>query len=1376
MNTARLTADARNMGACQPAGHARARRGVLLLVVLSMLALFLMLGAAFIVTATRARETARAYAKMTFGGNEARIPYARLLDGVLLDVLAGGTNAAVLITSGTFESLLADKYGLQTLSGTATSLSLSGPVITANVTLPSARPTDLVGRVLTLVEPGRPATSHRIVRATGSGATNAPTSTLTLYLDVPICTAPFTLAGGAARVIINGREFAGVAPANEGWDGYDAANNQFLAQVQSSTSSISQTFVLRGSYVDVGTSGPNAGTFVAGSTRYLFRPIVGSTATLLTAATDFNGDQIPDAADNDNDGVVDGVFLDFGIPDVTDSYGNVVRIRASVLVLPLDGRFNVNAHGSLNPILYSPTHSKWTSAPQVTGSFAEVPMGSGYGSAEIQANRGFRDEPKTAANLLSTGSSPPRLFDSGTLQPSENPRWSLTVGIRPTAQNGKRPAGSRFSVGENTPRLDGLEAKYAERSAASTVTPGNSIQLDESSFRFARPGKPDADDEASRINDRRAPTMEGAHVNYGIPSRWWSGLSDFDWGQAGTTEPPPRGVFNSPPDLHGRMKTLSLVATGSGIAPQVGFAQPEWSGTSKARETKDDPYELRVDTRRGFGGWLHDPETDGTTDGSLPDNPFTLAELEPVLRPYDIDTNRASARLAAMLGSAAEESRLKITTDSWDTTAITGSAALVMFGTSGGSSGWLQSATNSALYWTGTSGVIAGEVSRGERFDLTRALAPAVTANAGYVDTSDYVVQRQAYFQDLYTLLYALVQQSGTTTLPQAGALAQWAANVVEFRDADSRVIPFEYDENPKNGWTQDGVVTTGTPAPERGVVWGAERPEIVIQETLAWRNSNSGSSGMIITLHRPWNAKAYGDNAADVIAAEPCDYAFDSLTGTTSGRPRNAVNMGKKPFAGIYGTAYSSSNALDVSGTVYPIWRLRIITTGTQYVAFTGTSTQWIGAPSIMSGGQSPTMAVDATFTTLTGSSILTGSGVTSGTVFVSSSNSLVMPTLTLATSNSGTVYLERLSDPTIRLTTDGTAGIGPMVTGSMIWNSDPLTATGSTWPVKYLVMDSMPLQVVETVTATTSLAVSWNARGTASGSSAFWNEQTTGSATVVLSGTTVRPAPLSPGKTAWLPWANRPFVSSAELVLVPQGSQLEILKNYRRLTPAESGTTGLGYGIPISMSLLFDAVHVPTRFAGIHTTATNTKPGLTGIDTTITTVNQFSSFREPGRVNLNVVQSEDVWNAVVAGSLNAPVVTGTRARLSLTGTGDWNPVPAKSLLEMVALSGTGTTVVSDTTTTVSGSTVPMPTYVLAWDKNPLHEIYTATRLANTTTPRSNVFGVWITLQESVANDPDSVKLRRAFYIVDRSIPVGFEPGKTYNVWDCVRLRRIIE
>jgi hypothetical protein len=76
----------------------------------------------------------------------------------------------------------------------------------------------------------------------------------------------------------------------------------------------------------------------------------------------------------------------------------------------------------------------------------------------------------------------------------------------------------------------------------------------------------------------------------------------------------------------------------------------------------------------------------------------------------------------------------------------------------------------------------------------------------------------------------------------------------------------------------------------------------------------------------------------------------------------------------------------------------------------------------------------------------------------------------------------------------------------------------------------------------------------------------------------------------------------------------------------------------------------------------------------------------------------------------------------------------------------------------------------------NPQHKIYTASRLANTATVRSNLFAVWVTLRESISGDADSVKYHRAFYIIDRSIPVGFQAGQDHNVKDTIRLRRIIE
>ena len=1375
------------------------RRGVLLLVVLSMLTLFLMLGVAYLVTATRARETARAYARLMTGGDDARVPHTQLLDRIMLKALRGTPNGipptGTLATGGTianivFESLLADKFGanysspsLSTISATASGVSISGPIVICSITTgTSLSPTDLNGRVLTFVQPGRAATSHRIIRAqASSGVTNAPTTGFALALDKPFQTGPFTIPA-AGRVIINGREFAGdkasnplTSNSNEAWDGFDD-HNRFLAQVTGS--GVSSSTVTRGSYIS------------------------GSNAVALTGTTDYDGDLIPDDADNDNDGVTDGVFLDFGIPDASDANGGAVQIRASVLIVDLDGRYNVNAHDSLSRIIYSTTSSylsastdpqrvlnRWGITSGTLAAFmtnpAGVPVGSGYGPAEISGGQ----------NKIFTG--------TAAYQSTEDPATFTLSGGSTAREVGRRPAGSRYSIYSSgsslnpTPLLDSLEGRYgSEKQYDSTRTSwtglnralsyGSTATTSATAFfKFARPGQALVDDAASQFSDRRAAPAAGA--SYGIPTQWWAAETDYtvvtaasflqtlDWTTPyASAAVNPRGVFNSPPDLHGRMKTATKV-TGTAPVPQLVFAKPEWGSDSLIDlETRDDPYEICLDTRDGRGGLLHDPATNGTgaATSAAVDDPYSPAEFEPVLRPYDRDTNILSPRLVTMLGSAAEEARFKVTTDSWDSTAIAGGDS-----TSGAAAklfNWLSgSATSGNLYGaTPLDGIIGGEIARGERFDLNRALQESGTANSGTytptVSTNLYYRQRQAYFKDLYTLVVALNPGA------DRGTLAQWVANAVEFRDADSVMTPFEYDTNPANGWSPDGSVSTAS-EPERAVVFGTERPEILIQEAFAWRNTASGTAGMAITLHRPWNAKAispswYADPArngvpAGIIDAEPCDISLDTRASGTSGRPLNQIDLGKKAGPTVSNGTNAAYN--DVSGTTYPIWRLRIVdssgSTTLQTVRFdTGTA----GANEVVdstvaatkTGDSKAKLAADSTLTLLSGTTITTGipSTPTSGTATISVTGStrtfsgLSLP----GTATSGTVLLERLSIPSIALTSSNAAQ-------SAIWNSVALSATGTS-PAVWITVDSCSVTVTETQTVATPAAFSATSTARTPGS-LFW-KPATASPTLAGATVTIPSTVATSGTTAWFPWPNRPFVSSAELMLVPRGTPLQMLQNYAALPAAVAS-----YGIPVTpLDLLFDAVHVPTRFSKIHTTTTVDTSANTGIDNNFTTVNQLSSVREPGRVNLNTVMSEEVWDAVVLGPLTGTTGTsGTnvpnRTKANFSGTA---PAPATSLVKMLSLSSTGSQPWNDWN----------QPGVLPTDLNPLHSLYTATRLANTVTPRSNVFAVWITLRESVKNDPDSVKYHRAFYIIDRSIPVGFEDGADYNVLNCVRLRRIIE
>ena len=81
--------------------------------------------------------------------------------------------------------------------------------------------------------------------------------------------------------------------------------------------------------------------------------------------------------------------------------------------------------------------------------------------------------------------------------------------------------------------------------------------------------------------------------------------------------------------------------------------------------------------------------------------------------------------------------------------------------------------------------------------------------------------------------------------------------------------------------------------------------------------------------------------------------------------------------------------------------------------------------------------------------------------------------------------------------------------------------------------------------------------------------------------------------------------------------------------------------------------------------------------------------------------------------------------------------------------------------------------------------------RLGNLVTTRSNVYAVWMTLgyfevdptTGGLANPPveagsttGEIKRHRAFYMIDRTIPVGYENGQDHNTDKVFRVQRFIE
>jgi hypothetical protein len=1206
----------------RPMNHTRVfppRRGLLLLIVVLMLSLFMAAGAMLLTIAARARAAARAMDVANRLG-VADMVARDALDAALLAALRGatsGANGSVTVT-GTLENLLADKYGSPI---TATGTSLSGtatPVMSFTLNgLPGDAERRLAGRIATIV----PRTgdgdiaSYRILAVTQSAGIN--TCSVAQLPHGP----QRSLPAQTFDVFINGREFTPVAGTTtpEAYDAYDAAN-LWLAQPVIDNGQVKEFGRL---------------SFVGS----------GSTATV----------------DNDNDGVLDGVWLSNVVPDQPSPLGGMLRCEVSYLILDLDGRINVNTSG----------------VAMQQGSYAgtpNTPLGMGYGPADVNAQLVLPPTLPTVSGTYAFTNVWRQLLLSGT--PDTTPSSPTSAQRRAPPLVG--PIDGRYGSG-GLPGVSGDDSVGNQQTTAGVAATGFTDSL------------------------------------YGLTLAGNNAVADL---KAQT-----RVYMTSP--------TAAQIAQGQ-VTPTLNFYRPTWVGSAGA-DAVDDPYEARLDTDAPRWSVQRRPAVGATGND---DNPFTLAELERVLRPNDPDATHLPQRLAAGLEGVAQRSRMTITTDSWSTPGLTGLAARALEDYMAASIPFANAAT-----WTGGSNVMSPDIAAGLRFNINR---PVETA-----------AQKQEFCKGLYTLVMAL----GATDANQA---AQWAVNVLDFRDADSIMTAFSYDTNLADGWS----VTSSPP-----VVYGAERPDVVIVETAAWRRPGVGftpsTAQLFVTLHRPATQALLWDGSG--------------------GSPTVSGTVETSPFA--------TSGTLSLAG-----WQLRL-SSGTAARLDRGTASAATGTPQFR----------------------LVGTAVTSATTVVLSSPTATPPT-GLATSGTGS-YLcvsstntrEYLATgiPTLQISSTSSAGFrlwtgaAPASSGTVSLErlADPSQANSASNP--YIVVDTAVVASVPDLSVTPPPRPKNRRAGPSDASTTdslarFWRQP---SPWISQSGTTmgVYPAVSGTNPVAWFHWPNRPFISQAELAMVPTGTTstdgilasysfpINSLASSTNQIIVNSSTTTLG-------ALILDATFVPSRFAGNTVSIPGTSINSFGLDKL--GANHFSKWREPGRVNVNTVApasnpgsptspslDEAVWNTLLGNtyvinpfiprSKTIPAVPAQPATsdrpaipaipaIPSTDSG----VPADSLAEMLSLSGaSGQPIVTGTFTTVSGAVI------FPRDKNPFFSYAQAIRLANTATVQSNVFAVWITVRitDDSPNAPSPVT-RRLFAIVDRSIPVGYSPNLDLNVRETIRLKRYLD
>lgn len=520
-----------------------------------------------------------------------------------------------------------------------------------------------------------------------------------------------------------------------------------------------------------------------GSNPLLDTSTASSAQTALSKMVDSDGDGTPDRyaldldVDNDGDGVKEGIWLDIGLPVRQSAAGTEYKPLVSMTVLDLDGRTNVNVHGNIFQALMPPT----------------LPVGGGMGPAGV------------------------------------NPEYALEKMGFPTsdAQNVVRRllfgnvSGSAITFSnDQIPAFPGRNSKFGMVEPVDNTSPGW----------VQNASAPDR--HYSRLYDkyfRNYPNdddMEGTHPY-----------------SAGTD-----AYAGTPNDLWDSM-----------VFTLDGFGHWEYADNDLLQRTSKNPYGMDVYHPTPY------------------DTPFTAGELEGLLRTTDVDMKSLPKRLRELLfvptGSGLSDTTLA---DRGKYHLTTMSSDIPLPSRRIGGSPGIYSRLLTIMQGNTTAvenllAILPEEVRNGERIDLNRLVQRANWVGG---DHEEGLRERADLARGIYLLLMVMCyDQLYDTTNPyeepslaqetrltpelkrqvMATRLAQFAVNLVDFMDPDNAMTPMVFDIDPfdtgrtitkidfddsnlQSRLTTHDPTCTRVPSPmsPTRLVWGLERPDVVMTETLA--------------------------------------------------------------------------------------------------------------------------------------------------------------------------------------------------------------------------------------------------------------------------------------------------------------------------------------------------------------------------------------------------------------------------------------------------------------------------------------------------------------------------------------------------------------
>ena len=335
--------------------------------------------------------------------------------------------------------------------------------------------------------------------------------------------------------------------------------------------------------------------------------------------------------DNDGDGQPDSIWVDLGLPARTDRQGRMVKPMFAILCIDMDGKPNINAWGNLNnPGNASPVRQR--TIIQVPQAFrSRVPTLSGFPSQGAIASL-------SNANLsVGSGLSPADASLSAdmtalTSTPNDYVIFSEAEFLK--LAKGVNSAGGR--------RLDG---RYGE------------------GFALASSGVPLAGRTGFDDNEPAEPqrTTAGATVDlfkgnaFTMPQ--YGGPMDF------------KGFGNVVLDFRGQ----PIYTWNDRVGGNFSGFDTNNNGTLEPAEVAamlvNEPTQMNLNKASLTGPAHYTAATGGETAS---DNPFSVDELEWILRPFDVDTSSGSPRISLLCPNFSVDltRRRDVTTESWHTPTV----------------------------------------------------------------------------------------------------------------------------------------------------------------------------------------------------------------------------------------------------------------------------------------------------------------------------------------------------------------------------------------------------------------------------------------------------------------------------------------------------------------------------------------------------------------------------------------------------------------------------------------------------------------------------------------------------------------------------------